>query len=181
MRGIFSRRLPPLDDVLVVESGPRELADKFLRHLYQVQSSRQVDIVTCYADAPPSFLPDRGVCYSIHDPQYARRRLKLVKRLRAKPYTAVSILCSGQPIMTRWKWLIALRVPAKILIVNENGDFFFFDWYHRHITRMLLSSRMGLYGGGIRLDLLGQLLLFPFTLIFLSAYAGVVHLRRALR
>jgi hypothetical protein len=44
-----------------------------------------------------------------------------------------------------------------MLIVNENGDFFFFDW------------------------LLGQLLLFPFTLKFLSLYAGAVHLCRAVR
>jgi hypothetical protein len=82
--------------------------------------------------------------------------------------------------MTRWKWLIALGVPAKTLIVNENGDFFFFDWYHRHVARMLVASRIGVYGG-LRLDLLGQLLLFPFTLTFLSIYAGAVHLRRALR
>lgn len=180
MRGVFSRHLPPLDDVLVVESGPRELADKFLRHLYEVQASRQVDIVTCYGSAPPSFLPERGVCYSIHDPEYAGKRFKLIARLRSKPYRAVSVLCSGKPIMTRWKWLIALRVPAKTLIVNEHGDFFFFDWRHRHIVRMLLASRMGM-NGGIRMDLLGQLLLFPFTLTFLSLYAGAVHLRRALR
>ena len=180
MRGVFSRHLPPLDDVLVVESGPRELADKFLRHLYEVQSSRQVDIVTCCASAPPSFQPERGICYSIHDPEFAGKRLKLISRLCAKPYAAVSILCSGKPIMTRWKWLIALRAPAKTLIVNENGDYFFFDCYHLHAARMLVESRIGVYGG-IRLDLLGQLLLFPFTLTFLSLYAGAVHLRRALR
>lgn len=180
MRGIFSRRLPPLDDVLVVESGPRELADKFLRHLYEVQASRQVDVVTCYGSAPSSFLPERGVCYSIHDPEYAGKRSKLIARLCARPYAAVSILCSGKPIMTRWKWLIALRVSAKTLIVNENGDFFFFDWYHRHIVRMMVAHRMGVHGG-LRIDLLGQLLLFPFTLAFLSLYAAAIHLRRTLR
>jgi hypothetical protein len=181
MRGIFSRHVPPLDDVLVVESGPREIADKFLRHLYEVQSSRKVDIVTCYGSAPSAFLPERGVCYSIHDPEYSGKRLKLLGHLRKSRYAAVSIICSGQPIMTRWKWLIAIRMPAKTLIVNEYGDFFFFDWYHRHIAQMMAASRMGIYGGNLHLDLIGQLLLFPFSLLFLLMCAGVIHLRRAFR
>ncbi|HEX4809700.1 MAG TPA: hypothetical protein VH325_12260 [Bryobacteraceae bacterium] len=180
MRGIFSRRLPSLDQVLVVESGPRELADKFLRHLYEVQASRQVDVVTCYGSAPPAFQPERGICYSIHDLEFAGKRFKLIGRLCQTRYAAVSILCSGTPIMTRWKWLIALRIPAKTLIVNENGDFFFFDWYHWRIARTMVANRMGVYGG-LRIDLLGQLLLFPFTLAFLSLYAAAIHLRRALR
>ena len=29
--------------------------------------------------------------------------------------------------MTKWKWALAFRLPVKVLVVNENGDFFWFD------------------------------------------------------
>ena len=39
--------------------------------------------------------------------------------------------------MTKWKWLIALRIPAKVFIVNENGDYF---WLHRDNAALILDS-----------------------------------------
>ena len=43
------------------------------------------------------------------------------------PFAALGILCSGEPIMTKWKWWLAAKVPAKIFIINENADYFWLD------------------------------------------------------
>jgi hypothetical protein len=82
--------------------------------------------------------------------------------------------------MTKWKWLIAFRIPAKVFIVNENGDYF---WLHRENTALIrefILVRMGLDGAGA-IRTFGRLLLFPFTLLFLIVYALAVHARRKLR
>ena len=52
--------------------------------------------------------------------------------------------------MTKWKWLLALRVPAKFFIVNENGDYF---WLHREnaaVMREFVLVRRALGAGAIR-------------------------------
>ena len=53
---------------------------------------------------------------------------ELIRQLRTQQLLFVGVVCSAEPVMTKWKWLIALRMPAKIFIVNENGDYF---WLHR--------------------------------------------------
>ena len=181
MRYLFSRRIPPLEDVLVIESGPREVAERFLRHLYDVQHSRRVDVVTCFGSAPVQFDAERGVCYSIHDPAYAGRRGQLIRILaKGNPYSVVSVLCTGSPIMSKWKWAIASRTPAKTLIVNENADFFFLDWRHRHIAKRMVSSRIGV-DGGFSLGLVADVLLVPFTIAYLALSTATIQLRRLLR
>ena len=33
-------------------------------------------------------------------------------------------------MLLKWKWAIALRLPAKVFLINENGDYFWFDRGH---------------------------------------------------
>ena len=181
MRHVFSRHIPPLDEVLVVESGPREVAEKFLRHLYLVQQSRRVDLVTCLPSPPGAFDAQRGVCYSIHDAEYAGKRGALVRRLaKETQYSVLAMLCTGSPVMSKWKWAIATRTAAKTLIVNENADFFFLDWQHRHTAQRMISTRVGI-GGDLHIGLLGEMALLPFTVAFLMLSTGWIQLRRLLR
>ena len=82
--------------------------------------------------------------------------------------------------MTKWKWLVALRVPAKVFIINENGDYF---WMHREnaaILREFALVRMGLEGAGA-IRTLGRLFAFPFTFLYLILYAFTAHAGRAFR
>jgi hypothetical protein len=82
--------------------------------------------------------------------------------------------------MLWWKWFLALRLPAKLFIVNENGDYF---WFHRDnfaSVREFALERSGLTGAGA-VRTLGRLLAFPFTLFYLLMYAFTVHARRRLR
>jgi len=82
--------------------------------------------------------------------------------------------------MTKWKWALALRVPAKVFILNENGDYFWIDPGHWGAIRGFVLFRAGLAGSGAVRTLV-RMALFPFTLLYLLLYATTVHARRALR
>jgi uncharacterized Fe-S cluster-containing radical SAM superfamily protein len=105
---------------------------------------------------------------------------ELIRELCSRDYAYVGMICSAEPIMTKWKWLIALRVPAKVFIVNENGDYFWLNRENAALVREFVLVRLGLEGAGA-IRTFGRLLLFPFTLLFLTIYALAVHGRRKLR
>ena len=70
--------------------------------------------------------------------------------------------------MTKWKWMAAARVPAKVLIVNENVDFYWLDVHHWRNARAMLRHRMGLHGTG-PFRIVAEVFAFPFTLLLLLA------------
>ena len=82
--------------------------------------------------------------------------------------------------MTKWKWMLAARLPAKVFVVNENGDYFWMDWGHWSSIRYFVLYRAGLTGAGA-VRTLARVVLFPFSLLYLILYAITVHSRRLLR
>ena len=94
--------------------------------------------------------------------------------------SSCSVVCADQPIMTKWKWMLAARVPAKLFIVNENGDHFWFDYSQWRIIKHFILYRAGLSGADA-VRTIARLLTVPFTVLFLLAYTAIVHARRALR
>jgi hypothetical protein len=161
-----------------VESGSREISERLLPTLRRNHGA-PVDVVTCFPGVPEGLAPDATV---FRTGEYRGRsgRKRLYYELRARHYALLGLLCSGEPIMTRWKWALALKVPAKIFIVNENADYFWLDYAHRSVLLHFAFLRSGLTGiGGLRT--LARLIAFPFTLSWLLAYAAWVHSRRALR
>jgi hypothetical protein len=180
MRGLLSRAHPSFERLLVVESGPRDITENFLRHLYEVQKSNHVDLLTCYPGVPNSFDSDRGTIYSIHDKGAKENRACFLRKLLRNSYTIVAIFCAGDPVLAKWKWVLALRANARVLIVNEHAGFFFLDLKHLHPAKTMLSLRLGLHQP-LRFHLLGELLVVPFTMAYLALYAGYVHARRLVR
>ncbi|MEO7145528.1 MAG: hypothetical protein ABI165_18680 [Bryobacteraceae bacterium] len=181
MRGLFTRKTPPFTRILLIESGSRERFEDLLPGLYQLYGEDlSIDLVTCYAGVPAGYLEDRGRVYRVTD--YAGRpaRKRLFAELAANGYTVAGLLCSAEPIMTKWKWAIALRLPAKALVINENLDYFWLDWTHRKTIRHFVLYRAGLTGASA-VSTLARLAAFPFTVLYLILYASAVHLRRALR
>jgi hypothetical protein len=177
---LLSRWTPQYERVLVVESGARAAADKFLRGLYSEEQPQRVDILTCYGSAPEAFDASMGQVYFTHNAGSGAARKQLFQRLAGTGYSAVCVLCTGEAIMTKWKWMVAYRVPAKLLIVNENADSFWLDRGHITKVRHMLRERMGLHRI-TPLRILSQAIRFPFTLAALLAFASVVHARRLLR
>ncbi|MEJ7607727.1 MAG: hypothetical protein WKF37_16005 [Bryobacteraceae bacterium] len=178
MKHFFRRFVPDLHRIVLVESGARELYEDMLPGLYE--NCPEVDLVTCFAGVPKAFRPEQGRVYSISDYVGAEGRSHLVNELRQRHYAAIGIICAAQPIMTKWKWMLAAKVPAKLFLINENGDHFWFDYSNWRTIKHFILYRAGLSGAGA-VGTVARLLLFPFTVVFLLLYAGFVHARRALR
>jgi hypothetical protein len=180
MRHYWSHEDPPLTRVLLIESGSRHLIELGLRHSRALWGDDvKVDLVTCYAGLPAGYGPETTV-YRVSEYGGPDGHKRLVRELRAQNYSFAGMICSAEPIMSRWKWLIAVRLPAKFFILNENGDYFWVQRANWPTIRHFALLRAGLSGAGA-LKTMARLLLFPFSVLFLMLYAAFVHARRWLR
>lgn len=182
-RYLVARRSPGWDRILLVESGPRELAERVLQNMRAVNPTVAIDVLTCYQGAPAG-MPDESEVYSVNEHRGWGNRSRLAAALAARQYCVTGVICAGTPVLPKWKWWAAWHArPSKILIVNENADWFWLDAYHLAFVGRLVAARLGIgHGAGERmLDLVGHAVVFPFALAYLLAFAAYVHLRRALR
>jgi len=180
MRHFFTKSIPPFSRVLLVESGSRELFENLLPVLYRNHPEMRCDLVTCYAGAPKNFRSDQGSLYRVTDYPDSSSRQRLYDELGRNCYVIVGIICSAEAIMTKWKWMLAARLPGKVFVLNENGDSFWLDRGHLAAIRYFILFRAGLTGSGA-VCTLARVVLFPFTLLYLILYAVAVHFRRSLR
>lgn len=181
MRYFVSRRLPPTDAILLVESGSRTLLEGLIPSLRETWGSEVfVDLLTCYSKLPKGFQTETTRVYRVTEHRGREGRRRLYRELARNRYGLIGIICSGEPILNKWKWVLALRIPAKVFIINENGDYFWLDRGHLEPLRELVLERAGLAGAGAVRTLV-RIISFPFTLIYLLLYAGTVHARKLLR
>ena len=118
--------------------------------------------------------------YRVGDYPGPARRKALFSSLRENRYDVLGIICSAEPVMTKWKWAITAKIPAKVFILNENGDYFWLDRGHWSAIRHFVLFRAGLSGAGA-VRTIARLIAFPFALAYLMLFAATVHLRRKLR
>lgn len=165
----------------MIESGSRELMENLLPHLYETHGpNMRLDLVTCFSGAPEAFRTDFGQVYRVTEFAGSDGRAQLYRLLQANQYDICGMICSAVPIMTKWKWVLAAKLPAKILIVNENGDYFWADRSNLGAIWRFFLFRAGLTGAGAVATLL-RLALFPLTLTYLLLYAATAHLGRRVR
>lgn len=181
MRYVLTGRLPPVNAVLLVESGSRGLLEGLIGGLRQTWGEAlPIDLVTCYASLPRGFDPRTTRLYRVGEYRGREGRRKLYRELTGNRYGLMGIVCSAEPLMTKWKWMLAVRIPAKLFVINENGDYFWFDRKHLSAVRQFVLFRSGLAGAGAVRTLV-RLFSLPVTLLYLLLYATVVHTRRAIR
>jgi hypothetical protein len=178
LRYFLRNRIPPFTRVLLVESGSRQVFDALIPRLYALHGdSMELDVVTCHAGTPEGL---RGRVYRVQDYATSTARGRLYKELTGRRYTVTGILCSNEPIMGKWKWMLAGRLRAKVLVINENADTLWLDRGHwRHIARMA-RIRLGLTGASLSPSVL-RVLWLPFSVAFLLLFAAVVHTKRRIR
>jgi len=181
LRHFFSHHIPHFRRVLLVESGSRYLLEDLLPGIYKSHPlNERVDLLTCFPGLPKTLDATRGEVFRTTDYHGRAARKQLYQRLRSNSYDILGIICSGEPIMTKWKWALAAQVPAKVFILNENGDYFWVD--HRQLSTI---KHFALYRAGLTgtegVATLVRLALFPFTFTYLLLFAAYVHVRRALR
>ena len=181
MRYFLTGRQPRVEAILLVESGTRGLLEGVVGGLRQTWGdSVNIDLVTCYSSLPKGFEAHNTRVYRVGDYRGRAARAGLVSELRGNRYGLLGVICSGEVVMAKWKWMLALRVPAKVFIINENGDYFWLDRLHLSNLRQFVLFRSGLTGAGAVRTLV-RLISFPFALLYLLAYATSAHARRALR
>lgn len=175
MRHFFRRDIPALTRILLVESGSRHLFDTLIPKLFQIFGAGiEIDLVTCFAGVPEGF---RGTVYRVTDYTDPASRAQLLATLKSREYAAIGIVCAAEPIMTKWKWWLAAKIPAKLFVVNENCDFFWADVGQWRLILHFMLFRAGLTGAAA-VPAIARLLFFPITLAYLLLYAGAVHLQR---
>ncbi|MDE3199212.1 MAG: hypothetical protein KGN84_22875 [Acidobacteriota bacterium] len=179
MRYVLSNRRPQGTRILFVESGSRGLIETVLPILTSTWAANYtIDVITCFGGVPEGLTAESAI-YRVGDYATPEKRDALVKELRSRGYAYLGIVCSAEPIMTKWKWMLAFRIPARVFVVNENADYF---WMHREnasILRQFALVRAGLHGADAPRTL-ARLLFFPFAVIFLLLYAAQAHTRRLL-
>jgi hypothetical protein len=181
VRFFFRSHIPKFERVLVIESGSRYLIDDLLPGVYEIHGpGMRLDLLTCFAGQPKSFRPEQGRLWQINDYPGGANRRRLFAELGAQGYNVTGMICSGEPIMTKWKWAAALRLPGKVFILNENGDYFWFDRTQWRTIRHFILFRAGLAGAGAVRTLV-RLALLPLTLFYLCLYAAAAHARRRMR
>jgi hypothetical protein len=174
MRYFLRRMVPASSRILLVESGSRRIAQIVIPHLSaQFGDAIAIDVLTCFTGAPAG----AAEVYNIND--YHGRRLALLRTFRRRGYAVAAIICSGEPILKKWKWSLAAALPAKFLVINENGDYFWLDRGHWPAIRQFVKHRAGFADAGI-VRAAARILVFPFTLSYLLLYAAAAHFRRAL-
>ena len=181
MRYFLTRRSPEAESILLVESGSRSLLEKLIPSLRETWGDEvPIDLVTCYSKLPRGLQPETTRVYRVTDYHGREGRRRMLREIQGKRYPLLGIVCSDEPILARWKWGLALLLPAKVFIINENGDYFWLDWGHLGPLREFVFLRSGLEGvGAVRT--LARIVSFPFTFLYLLLYATFVHARRALR
>jgi len=179
VRYFFRRRVPELSRMLLVESGSRPITEQLIPRIRSHFGDVRLDVVTCFADSPRT-LESQAKVYNVNDYRGRKGRLSLVRMLRAGGYPAVVIVCSNEPILAKWKWALVMALPAKVLVANENCDYFWLDYGHWNIIRKFVQHRAGLADAGI-VRAAARAIAFPFGFLYLLVYATFVHSRRFLR
>lgn len=181
VRYFLSQHIPPFRRVLLVESGSRYLVEDLLPGIYGAHPENDcVDLVTCFPGMPKGFDAARGEIFRVTDYPGRRARGGFYRTLQSRQYDVTGILCTGEPIMTKWKWVLAWKLSGKVFILNENGDYFWLDRSNLGVLRHFVLFRLGLAGSGA-ITTIARLVLFPFTLTYLLLFAAYVHLRRLAR
>lgn len=164
--------------MLLVESGSRHLIEKVMGSFRTVYGDDfEIDLVTCYQGEPEGFT---GRVWRVADYDGGAGRAKLWQEIAARDYPIAGLVCSAEPIMTKWKWWLAAKLRSKLFIINENGDYFWLDRAHWRLVLEFVLYRAGLTGTAA-VPAIARLVFFPLTLAYLILYAATVHLRRRLR
>jgi hypothetical protein len=121
-----------------------------------------------------------GRVYRVEDYSGPDARRRLFRELASSQYAALGILCSGEPIMTKWKWALVARLPAKVFVINEFAGFLYLDWGQLRNLAAFARVRLGLRGAAAIPAVL-RLLLFPFAFVYLLLFAAIVHTKRRIR
>src|SRR5262245_52795247 len=121
MRWFLTGRIPEPTRILLVESGSRLVLERAAAGMQRAFPQARLGLCTCFPGLPT---PAPARVWRVTDARSVGAKLGMAWHMaRSRPPVA-ALLFSGEPIMFNWKILLLFLLPSKIIIVNENGDFF---------------------------------------------------------
>jgi len=180
VRYVLRRHIPEPSRILLIESGSRHITETVIPRIRsQFGDGVSIDLVTCFHRAPDALAQKVARIYNVNNYPGVIRRLRLLSKLRSERHPIAAVVCSSERILGKWKWILVAVLPAKVLVINENADYFWLDRGHWPAIRQFMKHRAGLADAGI-VRSLARLVVFPFTFLYLLLYATAVHFRRAI-
>ena len=164
--------------MLLVESGSRLVMEKAYARMRPIFSQARFELCTCFPGVPSAGVFER--VYRVTEAPDAASKWKMLLAMRRSQAPVAALLFTGEPILLRWKLLLMFLLPSKLLVVNENGDFFWLDWSNRASIRRFLGARLDVEGAEL-LRTAFRLVLLPFVFLLLACYALFAYLGRWLR
>lgn len=184
MRWFFSRGAPPITRILLVESGPRTVAEQVVPRIRRAFGADvPIDLLTCLPTNLESLASGdhaAGRVWRVTECHDTDSRWELLWRIRFQRHPVTAIICADSPVMMPWKLAMVALLPSKFLIVNENADFFWLDRSQIGALKNLLLQRAGLQPD-LAVRVLARAVAFPVTLLYLLGYAAWVHSVRLVR
>ena len=194
---------PGVNDVLLIESGSPGVGQRVLEKIGRLFPGARYHLLTCWPVPPvpsavegseaegstsasktegPETTPEHRFSryqsvFRASDYPTGLDKIRLLFSLARRRWRVLAILCTGEPLLWRWKLLALAIFPSKVLIANENADFFWLDWAHRSNLRQFLAVRWGVNRDEIAATLF-RALVFPFSLLFLLLTALYLYTRR---
>ncbi|HEY3836264.1 MAG TPA: hypothetical protein VGL72_06815 [Bryobacteraceae bacterium] len=170
---------PEKSRILLVESGTRELLEKAIPTIRTFWDGKTppIDLFTCFGGVPEG-IGDDGEIFRVADYPGPERK-KLLRELKSRGYAVMCVVCSEEKILAKWKLMIILGVPAKLLVINECGDCFWCDRNNWALIRRFVASRSGMTGATVLRSVL-QIAVLPLTFLWLMLFAAVAHTTRLL-
>ena len=105
-------------------------------------------------------------------------RGRLYRELAGNRYALLGIVCSGEVVMAKWKWVLARAFPPSFSSLTRTAITSGATACTWERSAQFVLFRSGLAGSGAVRTLV-RLISFPFTLLYLLLYATSVHARRA--
>lgn len=180
MRWFLRKKVPPIERMLLIESGPRSDALDLIPQLRaSVCGAAPLDLFTCLPDDPDGLGASARRWRSFNAATHTER-WRMLLELRRQRHAAATVLCSNSPLLALWKVALVLLLPAKILVVDKEQGQFWLDIAHWRQAARLAVSRSGVRNPEF-LRAVANVAFLPIGLCILLAFAAKVHLAKLMR
>ena len=173
MKFFLTGRAPAADRILLVESGSRHVLERAIAGMERGFPGAHLELCTCFPGLPAAATPFDRVWRVTEAPSLGAK-LRMACEIAGTRPPIAALLVSGEPIMFNWKAVLLFLLPSKILLVNENGDFFWLDRPNLGTLRQFLGARLGMNGEGM-LRGVCRFVAFPFVFVFLLLFAAASY------
>jgi hypothetical protein len=176
MKFFLTGRGPAADRILLVESGSRHVLERAIAGMTRGFPGARLELCTCFPGLPAS-ASDFERVWRVTDAPSLGAKWRMARAIAASRPPVAAMLFSGEPILFNWKAALLVLLPSKILLINENGDFFWLDRTNLATLRQFVGARLGMNGEGM-LRGVCRVVAFPFVLVFLLIAGAATYIMR---